>query len=338
MKVRRRFLIALMISILLHAGVVTAPGWGLFSIDDLLRPKKAPPLDAWLKVTPKPATAVPKPAAPRPRPRPRPAANPNAIVVPDMPVPEAPAPAEVPPQAAATPPDDAPPAPEAAPSPAPAPAGGELLSMHVRIDYSVVMGERGLIIGRTVEELDNDGTSYQLRTTTGTTGLARLFKRVDMVYTSLGDIVDGRLRPRLFTIERDGKPDGSALFDWQNGEVEIGDRRYPLEPGTQDMLSVFCQLALTPIIGNAVTLPVATGKKVERYEFAVIGEEQLDTPMGSQPTLHLRTVNTAPQVTDVWLGLNVARLPVRIRHVDRDGDVYDQTAASIEAKPTMEYH
>jgi Protein of unknown function (DUF3108) len=339
MKVRRRFLVALMISLLLHTGIVTAPGWIFPSRDDRSHPHRVASLDAWLQQPNKPAPSVPKPAKPKrakPR-RAKPVPNPNAVVVPNMPVPE---PAVADQASAPEPPTSAPPAPEpltlppAAVAPdVPAP-GGQLLSLHVRIEYNVIRGTQGLVVGQSVEEIDNDGKAYQMRTTTGTTGLARLFKRIDMVYTSVGDIVDGHLRPRLFTAERDGKPDVKAVFDWrQEPEVWIGEYRYPLEPGTQDLQSVFFELALQPIVGSSVTLPVATGKKVERYKFAVIGNEQLATPMGEQPTVHLRTVNTKPQVTDVWLGLDVARLPIRIRHLDHQGEIFDQVATSIEAVP-----
>lgn len=341
MKARRRFLIALMLSILLHASVVTAPGWLLPSLADRLRPKKSQPLDAWLQRPAKQAVAVPKPVKPR-RAKPRPPApNPNAVVVRNMPIPEAGAP-----QSPAVPEAPAPVA-ETSASPAAAsasaeaavqpPANPELLTKHVRIEYSVSMGKGGFVIGQLIEDIDNDGATYQMRTTTRTTGLARLFKPIDLVHTSVGDIVDGRLRPRLFTIERDGQSGERTLFDWEQGpQVWIGEHDYPLEPDTQDMLSVFCDLALIPITGTSVTLPVATGKKVERYQFAVIGEEQLATPMGEQPTLHLRTVGTEPQVTDVWLGLNFARLPIRIRHLDRNGEVFDQTAVNITALPPPE--
>jgi len=332
----RRLLVALMVSTLIHAGVVTVPTWQLPWLARSLHANNGQPLDAWLQ---RPGATTPSRAV-TPRPgrtaRPHAVASPDAVVVPNMPV----AQAEPPPQPL--------PIPEAGPAsaasddaavarPEQAAATGELLSLHVRIDYSVAMGEHGFVIGETVEELDNDGTTYRLRTTTGTTGLARLFKRVDVVYTSAGDIIDGHLRPRRFTAERDGKADVNALFDWQQGPAAVlGDRQYALLPGTQDMLSVFCELALQPILGNSVTLPVATGKDVEVYRFAVIGEEQLVTPMGAQPTLHLRTVGREPRVTEVWLGLNQARLPLRIRYVDRDGQVFDQLAGNIQVVPVME--
>ena len=74
MKVRRRFLFALMASILLHVAVVTGPGWYLPSLGDL-QPKKPKPLDAWLvkqanQVAPAPTPApTRRPASAKPKPR-----------------------------------------------------------------------------------------------------------------------------------------------------------------------------------------------------------------------------------------------------------------------------
>jgi hypothetical protein len=324
MKVRRRFLLALMASILLHLGAVTVPGWQIPSLDDLLHPKKLQSLDAWLirSANKPPPAPAPKPAR-RPPPR-------DSVFMP--PPPESPKLSETTPEpeklAAPTPPGE------------PAIMGGVDQAAppfgHVIIKYAVTMGEGGLVIGQAVQEFQNDGATYLLRSKTETTGLARLFKRVDLVHTSRGDVVDGRLRPREFTIERDGVRGESANFDWEQGLVWLGERHFDLEPGAQDMLSMFCQLALMAIDGPSLTLPVVTGKKVERYEFKVLGEETLSTSMGEQPTVHLRTQGSGTEATDVWLGLNYARLPLRIRHVDRHGEVFDQTAGSVEIDTTIE--
>lgn len=332
MKFRRRFLFALMASFLLHVAVVTGPGWYLPTLGDLLHPKKPQMLDAWLikqanKAAPRPIPVpVPRPARPKPKPRS------GMELVPQTPV-SAPEPIpvpEVPPKAEA---EDNPSAETVAPEAA---SNAIVLYPHVWIRYSVAKGEGGLIIGQAVEEFRNDGDTYFLRNTTETIGLARLFKPVSLIHSSEGQVVDGHLQPREFRIERNGDASESAFFDWPQRQVWLKERRFDLAPGTQDMLSMFCELALIPISGGSVSVPVVTGKKVENYEFTVVGEERLATPMGEQPTLHLRTLGTGDEKTDVWLGLDFARLPLRIRYVDRKGEVYDQVAGSIEIDPTIE--
>jgi hypothetical protein len=334
MKVRRRFLLALMASMLLHLGIVTGPGWLVPSLDDLLRHNQSPPLDAWL------VRSADRPvSAPKPRPRSKPKAERSApsagpVVAPPMPVAEPePMPAPERERSTEAPVDDN--------QQAGAVDGNSTtvefaLYGHLWIRYSVSRGEGGFVIGQAVQEFRSDGGAYYLRSATETTGLVRLFKRVDLIHSSAGQVVNGHLQPREFRIERDGAAGETAIFDWPQGKVWLGERHFDLEPGAQDMLSMFCELALIPIDGPTVSLPVVTGKKVERYQFTVIGEETLATPMGEQPTLHLRTQGAGSERTDIWLGYNFARLPLRIRHVDRKGEVYDQVAGSIEIDPLTE--
>jgi len=89
------------------------------------------------------------------------------------------------------------------------------------------------------------------------------------------------------------------------------------------------------IDGDVISLPVVTGKKVERYDFTVLGEEKIATPRGERMALHLR--NRQPdskEGTEVWLGLDDARLPIKIRYLDRRGNLFDQVAERIEFEET----
>jgi hypothetical protein len=200
------------------------------------------------------------------------------------------------------------------------------------------MGERGFVIGEAVQVLRHDGISYTLSNTAETTGLAGLLRPVRVTNVSEGDIVEGGVRPRQFRIERSTGKNEWARFDWQTGRVTgTGGRDFALESGTQDMFSMFCQLAVMPLAGPIVSLPVLTGKGVERHDFEVLGEETIETPRGRRKTIHLR--NHQPdsrEGTEVWLGLDDSRLPVKIRHTDRKGDVFDQVADRIDYGDSQE--
>jgi hypothetical protein len=171
-----------------------------------------------------------------------------------------------------------------------------------------------------------------------TIGVFGLLRPAKITNVSEGEVVDGGIRPRRFKVERSSGKNESAALDWESGLVKgSGGREFTLEPGTQDLLSMFCQLSLLPIDGPVVSLPVVTSKRVERYDFEVLGEETINTPRGPRPTLHLR--NRQPngkEATEIWIGLEDARLPVKIRHVDRRGDMFEQVAASIEYEEKME--
>lgn len=326
MKVRRRFLLALVASLMLHVGVLSGPGWWPAALDD---DSGVPaPIEAHLAEPVR--TVAPAQAKPKPRKKPRP--------VPELPAPAPPAAPAEEPVAAATPTPTEPVAPEAAAEPetiaevvrAPVEIA---LPKRVRIHYEVAMGDNGFVIGAAIQDLHHDGMAYSLRNAAETTGLAAFFRPAKVVNVSEGEVAAGGLRPREFRVERSyGKKSESASFDWPMERVTLtGGREFALVAGAQDMLSMFCQLALLPADGAAISLPVVTGKRVERYDFVVIGEERLAMPFGERATLHLAyRADGSEESIDVWLGLEDSRLPVKIRHVNRRGDVFVQTADRIE--------
>ncbi len=331
MRLKQPFLIALAISFALHLVVISGPGWNLPTLDELLEPDEGPPLEAHLVAHPGPVAlqaARPKPRQPRP---PAPALPADAAKVSHGGTPATAEPAA--PEPVADSPE--PPMREAE---AALPAAPMTLPNFVRIEYQVTMGEGGFVIGNAVQELRHDGANYSMRNRAETTGIVWLFRPAKIVNVSAGDIVASGLRPREFWARRDNGKGEAAHLDWEAGEVRLGSaRQFALEAGTQDMLSMFGQLSLLAIDGGMVSLPVVTGKKIERYEFAVLGEETIPTPRGERATLHLRNRQAdGKEATEVWLGLADARLPIKIRHVDRRGDIFDQIAVRIEYEETRE--
>jgi hypothetical protein len=149
---------------------------------------------------------------------------------------------------------------------------------------------------------------------------------------SEGELTAEGLRPKSFRAERSGSPGDTASFDWAGGRVTMnpGPRDSPAEAGMQDMLSMFWQLGLLPVLADGVGVTVATGKKIERFVFAVVGEERIATGLGEKAALHIRTIGTAGgDATEIWIGLE-RRLPLRIRHVDRKGEIFDQLVDELE--------
>lgn len=320
MKLKQPLLVALALSLALHLFVVTGPAWELPTLEELLDGDDGPPLDAYLVAQPGPPAARPV------RPKPRPVApdapkvsrgdTPLASETPPAPVEEAVAEAAEP---VAAPPDVK-----------------MTLPAYVRIEYRVTMGEGGFPIGRAVQEIRHDGVRYSMRNDAETTGIVRLFRPARIVNVSAGEVVAGGLRPLEFWNRRDNGKGEAGHFDWAAGLARLDNgRQYPLEAGTQDLLSMFGQLALLAIDDSGLSMPVATGKKVERHDFAVLGEERIETPRGERPALHLR--NRSPngrEATEIWLGLDDGRLPIKIRHIDRRGDIFDQIAERIDFEET----
>jgi hypothetical protein len=338
MRYQKRFLLALAVSFALHFIVISGPGWYLPSLGDLLHPEDAPPLEAYLAAPP--AAVAAKPVRPKPK-RPRPPAVPAAPVdaaapvAPPVPPPDEPAKVSddgTPPAA-----DDATDVVDGGPASITALRSEIGLPRFVHIRYRVSYGESHFAVGVATQELRQDGAVYSVRSSAQTTGIVSLFRPAKIVNISEGDIIAGSLRPREFRIERNGGTE-TARFDWDAGSVRLPNGRdIALPAHTQDMVSMFCQLALVPTNVAVISMPVLTSKVVERYDFTVLGEEKVRTPWGVRKALHLRnTQSNEIESTEVWLGLEDARLPIKIQHTDRKGEMFEQIAESIEFDETKE--
>jgi len=201
----------------------------------------------------------------------------------------------------------------------------------LRLVFVVSRGEDGFAVARAEHRLYIGDGAYRIRTELATTGLTDLVRPTQVVQHSTGHLGDGVLVPLTFRSERRGQSE-ETRFDWSNHRLHLADGQTLLLPaGTQDLLSLFYQLALTS--ASAIELPVTTGRKLERYRFENTGEVVLDTPFGPRRALHWRSRN-ARETTEVWLGIE-ERLPLKIRHIDRRGDVYDQNIERIIAEESV---
>ncbi|MDD3483542.1 DUF3108 domain-containing protein, partial [Azovibrio restrictus] len=213
-------------------------------------------------------------------------------------------------------------------------AAGEVFPSTGELRYQVYRGERGLMVGEASQRWEMGDGRYHLWSVIETTGLAALFRPVRMEMESRGSMGPVGLRPEQFLVRRNGSSDQEgADFDWEAGQVRIGDRSpEPLGPGSQDLLSFHYQLAYLPDLEGGVAFPVATGRKYERYQFDSLGEEQLELPAGSFRTLHLQSLGSSR--TELWLALDQLLLPVKIRHTDKKGEIFEQVLTQMILGPS----
>ena len=187
--VRRPFWLALALSLMLHLGALTVPGWRLPLLDE---DEASATLDATLVV---PVQVRPKPAptaSPMKPPRPKPAlAAPHSNAPTDTITAPSPALAAVP-AAEAAPSVDA--APVAVP-PAPTFAYAKLWPKTGRIVYQVTRGEGGLLVGQSEHRWTHDEQGYELHAVAETVGLAALFRPARVTQTSRGTFSASGLRP-----------------------------------------------------------------------------------------------------------------------------------------------
>lgn len=199
-----------------------------------------------------------------------------------------------------------------------------------RIRFNVTRGERGFIVGQSINTWQHDGIHYHFKAVTETTGLAALFKTAQAIQESQGDITPTGLQPNNFSSQRKGKKE-IATLDWTNHQITFAEQTVPVTDGTQDMLSLYYQLSLMVASNqsmDAIELMIATGRKLERYRFELIGTDNLTVLGAEHQAQHLRT-KTRNDTIDLWIAKTVPGLPLKIRFMDSKGEVFEQVIDEI---------
>ena len=173
-----------------------------------------------------------------------------------------------------------------------------------------------------------DDNSYEYRSETKTVGLISIFKKLRIVETS-NLVVRGRLlRPDYYSYRRSGdkkKRDVSIEFNWQTNKIKNtinGDFWHmPLEPAVMDKL--LYQLAIMYDLQNGqtpVSYLIADGGGIKTYNFEKLGEETIDTPLGSFNTVKmLRHKPGSSRRSVFWCAPDLKFLPIKVEHTEKDG-------------------
>ncbi len=215
--------------------------------------------------------------------------------------------------------------PTAAPAPEPrAPA----LPGSQRLKYTVEGGARGMTYHAEGELLwAHDGQNYEVRMEVGA------FLLGSRVQSSRGQVTPQGLQPQRFTdISRRQRV---AEFDHAQALVRFSEGAAPvaLQPGAQDQLSIFVQLASQLAAdpgafprGSTLTLQAIGVRGADTWRFVVGEEEALPLPGGEQRALKLSRLTQAAQEVQVelWLAPALGWLPARIRLSQPNGDFIDQ--------------
>ena len=166
-------------------------------------------------------------------------------------------------------------------------------------------------------------------------GLAGLFG-LQYEQRSVGTVDGKGMRPERFSVDQRGRKLESAEFDWQAGRVSIrrdgNERRNgSIQPGDQDLLSLWHQARRVADSGKAVKLTVVTNKSVKQATLEPSGTETLKLAFGQVDTLRVRAWAEEGELDiEIWLSQQHGLLPVRIRIEDEKGGVLDQRASRIE--------
>jgi hypothetical protein len=206
----------------------------------------------------------------------------------------------------------------------------------VSLTFDLHYGESGIHVGEVKHRWVLNGDRYIAESRVEAVGLAALFYGRTYIQRSEGTINASGLMPMLYTQIQSDKEEERVEFDWGMGMATLvrGSRRnfVPLNPGTQDVISVLHQLYFLRPIGANSTIAVATPNRLDMHLFELLGEEIIEVPAGSIRSLHLKRHDPEGSITEVWLDRDRSLLPVRIFSINRKGIALDYRLQSMVAE------
>ena len=283
----------------------------------LPRPRRAPPPPQGAAAASAPASA-PEPLEPIEPPPLLAQADPAALEPAPVPLPAEPtAPAAVTAEAPAT---------AAAPVPVEAqtPAQAFEWPPSTRLSYTLSGNYRGPVEGQARVEWLRTGLRYQvhLEVSVGPSFAPLMSRRM----SSDGELGADGLRPERYDeVTRIAwrEPRRATIRFERDRIVLPGDRAVELPAGIQDTASQFVQMTwmftlqperLRP--GNTIEMPLALPKRIGRWIYDVVGEEALQTPVGTVMAVKLRprldSVRLGELSVEAWFAPTLQYLPVRI--------------------------
>ncbi|MDZ4202256.1 MAG: DUF3108 domain-containing protein [Gallionella sp.] len=207
------------------------------------------------------------------------------------------------------------------------------LPKHAQLTFSAYQGTGGMQIGESIHRLDIADGQYTLTAITQTTGLASIFKSYLLTQTSRGRTGEQGLHPDSFDEEKKqskGTQNVRAEFDRTEHKLHFshgGEADLPEQ--AQDILSFLYQLSQLSMNTTPLPLFISNGKKLESYQMDIGAEEEISTPLGKLRALPLRKLHAkGEEGFDVWLGLEYRLLPVKIRQIDRAGQIAGEMVIS----------
>lgn len=159
------------------------------------------------------------------------------------------------------------------------------------------------------------------------------------VMTSTGELGLEGVVPRRFSDKT--RTEQATHFQPERGRILFSSNapEAPWQPGAQDRVSLFFQLAgllaaepARYTAGTQIKLLTAGTREADTWTFTVMGTPTLALPIGEQATLALKREprREYDQTIEIWFAPALGYLPARIRITQANGDVIDQRLAAIE--------
>lgn len=170
-------------------------------------------------------------------------------------------------------------------------------------------------------------------------GIGLLVARVNLVVlASEGSTGALGFAPDTLTEQRRGRAPTTTRFSERDGRITFSATPSAAWlPGAQDKATLPLQLAAiargdSGQLGGGIELLVGDDRDASLFGFVLLGQEELDTPLGRLQTWHLsRPPRTGAYGSrlDIWLAPGRGWYPVQIKNIEASGAVTTQTATNI---------
>jgi Protein of unknown function (DUF3108) len=188
----------------------------------------------------------------------------------------------------------------------------------------------GMTVAVSTLRLEKQGdNTWVYRSKSAPRGIGRVFSERPVQESVLKVAEDG-VRPLSYKAD-DGtsstKRDADVQFDWEHqritGVYEDTKLDMPIPPGIQDDLSVQIALMVELLRGHTPDkFVLLSGNSVREYRYSRDGEETLETPLGTVPTVIFRSEKQySPRVTRFWCAPSLGYIPLRVQQKKGQDDV-----------------
>lgn len=170
-----------------------------------------------------------------------------------------------------------------------------------------------------------------------TTGFVAFFKSMRIEERSIFTKDNRKIRPLEYTYKQKGSKArfNQLSFDWDKKQAKNTFKQQTkmitLKRGTLDR--VLYQVLLMQDLKQGkrqVSYRVADKGKIKIYIPSLIGTERIETGVGELDTLkYERRSSNSKRRTIFWCAPSLHYLPVRVEHIEADGDVFSMVLQSV---------
>ena len=174
----------------------------------------------------------------------------------------------------------------------------------------------------------SDNGEFNYRSETRVAGLLSLFRKDHVIEESNWSLEGGTIKPLRYIYTHTGtkkERNVDIRFNWESGQItnSVNGSSWHMatRPGILDKLVYQLAIMRDLKMGKSpLEYAVADGGKVKIYDFELLGEEILKTPLGELHTLKLtRHKPNSRRETTLWCASELHYLPVRVENIEKDG-------------------